>query len=129
MEIHPGLSKQDYIVGDSTGTAALTLWEDNIGQIDVGMSYRLSGVIVRSFNGKNYLSVPKDNCEISIIDDIENVKEIMEKEVPQNLKDAVVVGIMSLEIYNNCVACKGKVKVLSSNIGQCNKCNMKQRLD
>ena len=129
MEIHPGLSKQDCIVGDSTGTTTLTLWEDNIGQIDVGMSYRLSGVIVRSFNGKNYLSVPKDNCEISIIDDIENVKEIMQKEVPRNLKDAVVVGIMSLEIYNNCIACKGKVKVLSSNIGQCNKCNMKQRLD
>ena len=104
IEIHSGLSKQDCIVGDSTSTATLVVWESRIGKLNVGMPYRLSGVMVHSFKGKNYLSVPKDNCEISIIDDIGHVVQ----EVPQNMKGAVVVGIMSLKTYNSCIACKGK---------------------
>ena len=124
-----GLSKQDYMIGDATGTAILTTWEGNTGMFNVGRSYKLSGVMVRNFDGRNYLSMPRENCEVSVIDDIEHVKEIDEAVDAHNLKNATVIGVMSLETYSSCMGCKGKLQVASSNIGLCGKCGMTQRLD
>ena len=52
MELKSGLRKQDYIVGDATGAATVTLWDNNIGALKVGAFYKLSGMMVREFNGK-----------------------------------------------------------------------------
>ena len=41
-EVKSGLRKQDYIVGDATGAATVTLWENNIGALKAGASYKLS---------------------------------------------------------------------------------------
>lgn len=76
--------------------------------------------MVRSFNGKNYLSVPSA-CEVSAIDNIEPIR-VDDEEVADpeySLKDAIVMGVMSLETYNLCIhaRCKGKLRVTSSNIG------------
>ena len=54
-EVKSGLRKQDYIVGDATGAATVTLWEDNIGALKVGASYKLSGMMVTEFERKKTL--------------------------------------------------------------------------
>lgn len=130
MEVKHDLMKQDYIVGDATGITTLTTWKNNTGMFEVGQSYELSGVMVKDFNGKKYLSVPKENCKVSIIDNIEDVKDMDEAtQTERNFKNATVIGVMSLETYNSCKNCKGKVEVTSRNIGQCRRCGMIQRLD
>ena len=39
--------KQDIIVADATGTAKLTLWEDNVNSLEQGHSYKLVDYVVR----------------------------------------------------------------------------------
>ena len=39
--------KQDIIVADATGTAKLTLWEDNVNSLEQGHSYKLVDHVVR----------------------------------------------------------------------------------
>ena len=50
-EVKNGLRKQDYIVGDATGAATVTMWENNIGALKLGASYKLSGMMVKEFDG------------------------------------------------------------------------------
>ena len=38
--------KQDVIVVDRSGTAKVTLWEDNVGEIEQGRSYALKNFLV-----------------------------------------------------------------------------------
>ena len=56
FEVKPGLMKQDVLISDDTGTATLTLWQQNIGSLEDGKSYILQGVSVREFNNSKYLS-------------------------------------------------------------------------
>lgn len=52
VEIKNGLTKQDYRVSDATATGTVTVWEKNIGMLDVGSSYKISGAMVRIFGEK-----------------------------------------------------------------------------
>ena len=63
-----GLLKPDCVISDATGTATVTLWEDNIGLLVVSESYKLSGATVRSFKGTKYLSIPRHDFTIESID-------------------------------------------------------------
>lgn len=64
-ELQNGLTKQDYVIGDSTGKA---VWKNNVGIFSIGSSYKMSGIMIRVFNGKKYLSVPKEKSSITCID-------------------------------------------------------------
>ena len=46
VQIPSGKMKQDVIVGDNTRTTRLTLWEEDIGSMEQGNSYKLQGVTV-----------------------------------------------------------------------------------
>ena len=129
-EVKSGLRKQDYIVGDSTGAATVTLWEYNIGALKVGASYKLSGMMVREFDGKKLLSMPKQDGEITSISDIGAVmKEECAVADGHYMKDAVIIGVLLLDTYSSCCICKSKVQVMSATRGQRNKCNMVQQLN
>lgn len=39
-EVSGGKKKQDVLVSDSAGTMRLTLWENEIGKLDEGRSYK-----------------------------------------------------------------------------------------
>ena len=49
MEVTGGKVKQDILIGDSTGTGRLTVWEEEVGTIVSDDSYILSGMMVREF--------------------------------------------------------------------------------
>ena len=56
-----GLTKQEYVIADSRATCVIVTWEDNVGIFQKDMSYKLSGLRVRTYSGKKYLSIPKEN--------------------------------------------------------------------
>ena len=110
-EVKSGLKKQDYIVGDATGAATVTLWEYNIGALKVGASYKLSGMMVREFDGKKHLSMPKQDGEITSISDIGSVmKEECAVADGHYMEDAVIIGALLLDTYSSCSICKAKSK-------------------
>ena len=60
MEVKKGLRKQD--VGDATGSAKLTLWEHDIGLVKEGTSYKMAGLMVKTYYERKFLSKPKGRC-------------------------------------------------------------------
>ena len=74
MEVAGAKNKQDLWVGDKSGTTRVTLWEDEIGKMEKGKSYRLIGMFPREFKGKKYLSTSRQNTTIEEIDDIGELK-------------------------------------------------------
>ena len=131
-EVNGGLMKQDVIVGDASGISRVTVWEENVGILKEGVCYKLSGMTVRIFNKKKYLSMSKEGCEIEEIDDIGDV-ETVESDADEDrykLKNAVIIGVSSVESYRACMFCKAKVETSSSkNIAKCSKCYVSQRYD
>ena len=51
------LAKQECIVADSTATARMVLWENNIGRLSLNCSYKLEDVLIRAFQNIKYLSI------------------------------------------------------------------------
>lgn len=68
VEVKKGLKKQDVVIGDGSGSAKLTLWEQDIGSLKERKSYKLSGMIVKMYNDRKYLSKPKEDAEVSVIE-------------------------------------------------------------
>lgn len=64
LEMTSGKKKQDMIVGDSTGTARVTIWEEEIGKMEEGDSVKMTGMMVREFQGKKYLSTSKEKSKL-----------------------------------------------------------------
>ena len=128
LELKNGLKKQDLIMGDATGTAKLTVWEKNVTSLKKGGSYKLSGLMVKVYNGLRYLSIPKEDVHIINILDIGSVEENEPKNTDVSLEDAVVMGVMHLETFRSCFMCKGKVQTTSAAIGKCEKCSITVRL-
>ena len=65
-----GLKKQDILIGDSTGTARLAVWEKEVGRMKKDGSYWLGGLMVREFRKKKFLSTSKQSSMIEEISDI-----------------------------------------------------------
>ena len=137
MEVSGGRRKQDVMVSDGEKTMRVTMWEDDIGKLVEGLSYKLAGMMVRSFGpaGKKetYLSTGKQG---STVDEVEDIGAIEEKEggdgtVRWQLEDVVVVGVPVLDTYLSCLKCSCKVvaKKEMIGLGRCGKCGMLQRLD
>ena len=71
-----GKVKQDITIADDTGCARLTVWGAEIGRIENGKSYHLTGMTVREFRACKFLSTSIDHTsDITAIDDIGEVSE------------------------------------------------------
>ena len=124
------LMKQEYIIGDATGISKIVAWEDNVGLFVKGGSYKLSGLNVRTFNGKKYLSIARDNFTVIKIDDIGEVKEdTSDLEVQCRITGVKIVGVKFLDVYSGCYACKGKVTAISDILGDCDRCGVTQKIE
>jgi len=124
--------KQHVMIADSNGTAKLVLWEDDTGKITEGECYKLSGLMVRTFQNKRYLSMPRDNANIDALSDIGEVDEEKSDDgLSHKLIAARVVAVPMLHIYRTCITCNGKVLLDPSNneLGRCGECQMMQYID
>lgn len=133
VEVKKGLTKQDYWIADATGCCKIVTWEDNVGLLSVGDCFKLSGLMVRTYNGKKYLSVPKQGFQVSQIDDIGVVEGIpAETETEKKLKSVSIAGVKHFERFDGCYSCSGKVvpqSETSCSIGKCNCCGSIQCID
>ena len=121
-----GLVKQDCVVGDPTGTARITLWEDNVGVLAEG---DLSGVKVRSFKGQKYLSIPKIGFQCMPIADIGTVcTTTPDIDEVHSIDRVQVQGVKYFDTYRACYSCKAKVNPTTDTIGKCTRCQSIQRL-
>ena len=50
--------KQEVTIADQSDNAILTLWEEDIGSLELAQSYSITKLLVRVFNGDHYLSKP-----------------------------------------------------------------------
>ena len=48
------LIKQECMIRDSKGSCRIVLWQEDIGKLSEGESYRLSNVLVRQYSGIKY---------------------------------------------------------------------------
>ena len=55
VEVNGGKFKQDVTVGNHTGIGHVILWEERIGSLQAGGSYRLAGFLVHEFAGTQTL--------------------------------------------------------------------------
>lgn len=125
-----GKTKQDVSIKDSTGSAPLTLWQNDIGNLRLGDSYQFKQVVVRTFKGKVNLSLPPNVIEH--IDDLSDVPEEDDsdnKGVDEILMGAKMIGVHRLEEVYTCLYCKsGKQSVQTGNIATCELCKTTQGL-
>ena len=111
------MSKLDWrnrtTISDATGTARLTLWQDNIGKIEVDKvdnSCELKDLIVNSYSGTKYLAPPKSGFTITPLDDKGAVEESDDESVKNELTDAEVAAVMHYTSGKVCISCKGKIE-------------------
>ena len=138
-EVSGGKKKQDLVIGDSSGSTRLTVWEEVIGKVAEGKSYRFTGMMVREFKGKKFLSTSKSDSKVEEIADIGEVEVDEEEEVEEGgsggleklVNGVRVVGVDRLTLYNGCLKCSSKVEVDvdDEEVGECIKCKMIQSMD
>lgn len=122
-----GLEKQDVVLSDATGTARLTLWQENI---EVDHSYEIANASVGSYNNAKYLTTSKSGFTVTALDDIGEVHDKPEELPTSNeLKDAEVITISHFTKQRACISCKGKVDRVNERIGKCTKCSAGQKID
>ena len=117
-EVSGGKKKQDMVVADSSGSIRLTIWEEMIGQVAEGLSYRFTGMMVRMFKGKKFLSTSKTESNIEVISDIGEVEVDDDLEVEGGessngglrrlVKGVKVVGVDRFTQYSGCFKCSSK---------------------
>ena len=107
--VDTGKMKQDVLLCNTTGTATLSLWEDDIHKLVEGQSYQMDRLMVRSFQGKNHLSMPPSGATIEEIDDLQGVKTPSTASVTDEiecLSNVTVTGVQQLESVRTCISCK-----------------------
>ena len=122
------LKKQDCVVGDCDGCGRVVLWEEDVGNMEEGRSYKLKGVTVRSYRGADYLSVGKE-CEIMSVEDIgetANIQEgdLEEKGIVRKVVEGDIDGVVYVEDYEGCIGCTAKVTGGDEVAAECTKCGM-----
>lgn len=73
-----GKTKQEVIMVDTTGTATLSLWEDDIDSFKLSECYSMKRLLVRIFNDTHYLSLPLNGAVIKPIEDIPDVSDAID---------------------------------------------------
>ena len=67
--------KQDITIADLSDASKITVWEENIGKVQAGMSYNFHNFMVREYASTKFLSMAKDGSKIEPISDIGEVKQ------------------------------------------------------
>ena len=119
--------KQDCFIADETGMCRLVLWEENIGTVKKGQTYKM---LVRQFSRVNYLS----KTEGSVIWDADDIGEVncdfvQHKDTTCTPKAVVgeIRSVLSCEEYLCCSECNLKIE-LKGACGACTRCSTMVRL-
>ena len=127
-EMAATLRKQDCVIGDSEGCGRVVLWEEDVGKLEEGKSYKLIGLTVRSFRGINYLSAGKDSHIENVTDIGETAQledgDLEEKGIVRKVVEGEIDGVLYTDDYEGCISCNAKVKANDDVVAECTKCGM-----
>ena len=125
-----GKKKQEVEVADGSDVGNVVLWEGDIGKLEDGVSYQLNRFKVRSFRGKNFLSMPPCGASILMIEDIGAVAQGDPNDDDlETLVAARVLGVHQFESFYSCFFCKkGVIEKHDGSCGECNLCKTMQVL-
>ena len=127
-----GKLKQDITIADASSSARFTIWEEEIGNFDLGKSYNICSIKVREFRDIKYLTTSQGISQYSLIDDIGPVADTDEGSKDQyhasNPRNARIMGVHDLHTFNSCINCHGKVVPQDDDpeLCKCTKCQMVQ---
>ena len=128
-----GKQKQDLVVDDRTGTATITLWEQNVGMLERERCYKLTSWQIKEYGGKKYLGLARDQgSETSLLsEDIEVTKCADQEATEKPISNPAIVAVLKLETFKSCLRCQGRVEPESPPLGRCSKpeCGTLQRFD
>ena len=102
MVVSGGKRKRDVVVGDSTGTSKVTLWEEHVDAMDVETRYRLEKFVVREYASQKYLSMSRSGSVIVVIDDIGDVETVTYGTSAVTICNPEIIGVPQLDIYKAC---------------------------
>ena len=128
---------QKVIIADTTKTATLQLWEEDINTLDEDTSYQFTNITVGEFYQEKYFTFTTESSATQI-PDIANVADHdddmqMSHNTSKECDDAIVVGVTNFQQNAKCLTrnCKGKLNMSTTNskIATCENCQMIQRLD
>ena len=124
------LQKQDVIIADSKAAVRVVLWERSIGLLEMGKTYNLRNVAVRSYNGNKYLSCSESSECASAPDygEVQDRSAVEETSSTDQIVTGEIISVIFVDQYACCVACKAKVEAIDDVVGQCKKCSAMIRL-
>ena len=119
---------QKVTVVDESGTSDLTLWENDIGKLWKGNSYKIENLMVKYYRGECSLTSPKTGIIIEETEDLLEV-DLLDVVLESNihtLESAKVIAVQNLQSYRVCPMCKiGRMipNEDNSDIGSCVECS------
>ena len=64
--------KREASIADHTAATRVVLWEEHVNALEEGKSYHLKNFHIKEFQSRKHLSMPKNDFEITQIDNIKN---------------------------------------------------------
>ena len=125
------LELQSCILGDSSGSCKLVLWEELVGRVDSNKCYMFTDVVVKEYCGRKYLSTTGASAICDA--DVSEVGEVCQESVVEQDDTRIqmvcsVVGVVSYTKFLSCISCGAKVEEMNNGIGDCGKCLLKQKV-
>ena len=91
------LVKQNCFIANETGMCRLVLWEENIGTVKKGETYKFKKMLVRKFSGVNYLSKTEESA-------IEHADDIGEVSTDFVQHKSTTCTQKAVSVFNNTIA-------------------------
>ena len=123
-----GQSLQNVIISDSTKADKIVLWNDDIDKLKVGYSYKLSHVLVKSYQNEKYLQFPKQGATYEEVKDIGQVSAD-DVNTYDSVTNSEVAGVLSFDDFLMCLVCKSKVQPSDDKSGVCTSCRAVQKIN
>ena len=104
-EVKKGLMKQDYWISDATGCVKIVTWEENTGLLNVDKCYKLCGLLLRTYRGKNIYLFREMGSKFVILKILVWLKILYipaEQEAEIKLSGVSVAGVKYFEKFEGC---------------------------
>lgn len=114
---------RECVLADHGICVKLKIWQEEVGMVCEGSSYRFINVKVKEYDGERYLST-NESSEINKIDDI--IGEMSSEMLPSDhiAIQGEISAVKSVFKYKQCTSqtCLGRVKPVADKKGECTKC-------
>lgn len=120
------MQKQDILIGDSTATMKLSLWDNLVNTLEPLKSYKIQNTSTRFFNNVKFLTSTKD----TIAEQIKPLQNVAPAPIKQE-NQTITGTVTQVNINKNitCGNCRKKATVDHTTvIFRCNFCAMKQKV-